>query len=271
MWLADGSLTESNGAINFTNSDDFVIDQYVELIVELFSINPKVVYDPRSSKKLRTVTFASKRCCQWLKNLCGHKAGGKKIPDQIMTGSRDELLALLKGLSLDGCNLDNATCIYDGKSHLLAKQLFEVCFVLGLEPRFGKRWVATHNYYVYGVRVYGFNGCLESRKDSGGNHDRLVPIPEEVYTLEFDSLHPQRVILGVIQRGERHSGSIKEATLIKLGIDYDPTIYSVLITDIEDVVTKVYDITVEESHDYSLGGIWSHNTVNTPTNITLEE
>lgn len=271
MWLADGSLTESNGAINFTNSDDFVIDQYVELIVELFSINPRIVYDTRSSKKLRTVTFASKRCCQWLKGLCGHKAGGKKIPDQIMTGSRDELLALLKGLSLDGCNLDNATCIYEGKSYLLAKQLFEISFVLGLEPRFGKKWVNTHNYYVYGVRIYGFNGCLESRKDSGGKHDRLVPIPNEVYTLEFDSSHPQRVIFGVIQRGERCSGSIKEATLIKLGVAYDPTIYSVLITDIEDVVTKVYDITVEESHDYSLGGIWSHNTINLPTDISFDE
>lgn len=271
MWLADGSLVESNGAINFTNSTDFVIDRYVELVVDLFSVRPRVQFDKRSDKNLRTVTFASKRCCGWLKSLCGHKAGGKKVPDQIITGSKNELLALLRGLSLDGCNLNNATCVYDGKSKILAQQVFEICFVLGLEPHFGKKWVSTHDYFTYGVRIYGFSGCLEARKNSSGFHERFLPIPEEVYSMPFDSKHPQRVTLGKIRRGAQISGSIKESTLIKLGIAYNPAIFSVMITDVEDVIAEVYDITVDESHDYLLGGLWSHNTINLPTDTTFEE
>ena len=274
MWLADGSLNETSGTVSFCNSTDNVIDRYFELVIELFGVTPNIIPDKRSSINLRSVCFSSKPFCQWLKSLCGKGAENKKIPDAIMQGSKNEMLSLLRGVTLDGYKLGEnkaRTCVYEGKSQLLAKQLFEVCFVLGLEPRFSRKWVKSHNYFMYGVIVYNFEGCFEERKNSCGIHDRIVAIPQEAYELSFDNQHPQRATLGRIQRGEKTSGTLKEKSLINLGIAYDPTKYAVFVTDIEDCIEELYDITVESSHDYLIGGIWSHNTINVPTNISFEE
>lgn len=271
MWLADGSLAESNGTIQFCNSDDFVVDEYFSLVMKLFNRAPRTMVDKRSSINLRSLVFSSKPVCQWLKSLCGSKADGKKVPDVIMKGSRSEMKAFLRGISLDGYNLKNATCIYEGKSEILAKQIFEICFVLGLEPRYGSKWVKSHNYFVYGVRVYNFDGCFEERKNSDGFYDRYLAIPKDVYGLTVSSTHSQRMTLGRVQRGQNTQGILSEKVLQKLGVDYEKEQYCVLVTDIVDDTSEVYDVEVEDRHDYLVGGVWSHNTINLPTNTSFEE
>ncbi|MBC8427569.1 MAG: hypothetical protein H8D97_01620 [Proteobacteria bacterium] len=271
MQLADGHLQESSGHIGLSNKNWEIIDEYSNLVFMLFGIKTKNIVDPITD--VITTHFTSRAIVRWLIDLCGYD---KKIPEQIMRGNQDELLALLSGISLGGYKVQQGsteyTVIYDGRSKELADQIFSICFSLGFYPYKGKKYVSSHDYYVYNTRVNNFNNCIQKHKNSVGERPKvLVPIPEELYNLKLKANHKSYSWLRNIKqiKGKQHTCS--SLILEDLNIQHDSDVYCIKVTNIDYSENELYDIEVEDSHDYLIDGVFSHNTINCATDIPFEE
>jgi ribonucleoside-diphosphate reductase alpha chain len=65
---------------------------------------------------------------------------------------------------------------------------------------------------------------------------------------------------------------IKTNTLDDLGIDYKDNVYYVIVTDIENSSSEVYDLEIDDdSHTYVINNVITHNTINAPEETTVED
>ena len=276
MMAADGHLMESSGRVSITKNNAEVGALFTQLVNELFGIeNVRHIVDPRD--EVNSWDFNSIAICRWIRTMIGYRAGDKRIPSEIMNGSKEEMRMFLSGLSLDGYKAvlkegNDKTYIYFGKSKQLALGAFSLLKVLGYSPRLTSKVVNGYDWVAHGVCATGIDFCIEERKNTPTNTDNeLIKIPSSVYD----------TYIGYADKGyfarkgwKQRNMTVCREKQFKQNFEnqeYDKDFIYFQIAEITTGTNEIYDIEVKDSHDYLIDGVVSHNTVNVPGDYPFED
>lgn len=259
-------------SVSLTEKDREVGVRYNFLCKSLFNLKPKRQVDKRNGvvswviNSVPLVMFVE-HC------LRGSNASTKRAPSQVVCGSREEKIAFLRGLTLDGYYVSQreSLCIYDGKSYMLARDCFTICQQLSSTSCYwGRKWVKTHGYFTYNVRFTG-EGLFpiephkrKPLKSRGG----IVWLTDDSMSVLAGSIKKSEYSLrGMKTRGSRF---VRAATAKKAKLSYRPVR---CVSAVEDIgLKKVFDISLgTKDHTYLVNGLVTHNTSNLPENYPFED
>ncbi|GAB4108686.1 MAG: hypothetical protein OHK0022_60510 [Roseiflexaceae bacterium] len=273
MLAADGHTVETTGNVGISCKDEEVERVFGEIVMRLFGCAPKMIEDSRTG--VRTLYLTSRNLARCIENLIGKGAYNKHVPEQILKGNAEEKLAFLSGLTLDGYLVQKTGVlyVYNGMSERLAYEAAELCRSFGLPkvnqgrkqvPGYGlAHYVAVSNELQARIR------CVESRKNAAqpAEIDYLVFIGDRAQTTISESHPAYFAVKALRQRG--HTWCMR-STAERLDWPTDTLAYQV--TTIEDAgLVDLYDIEVEQSHEYVVNGIISHNTINFSYEATTDD
>jgi len=277
MLAADGHLEESTGKVSLYEKDSGNVGNFYNTLAEdVFGVIPEVHIDSRTGVVEHRLT--SRVLVRYLRELIGYRSDDKRVPDQILQGSFAEKRHFIEGLTLDGyLRPGRGLVVYEGKSQALAYQVAEMLRSFG-KPRVycGKKLVKSHGYYVHSVMVSDelmqtitpleLHKC--SPKVNGGRAHLVAFEHEDVFTLPIKSDHPRySAVRNLRQRRSQHcTRELAE----ELGLEILGKVMK--ISSIENSgKISMYDVEVEESHNYLVSGIVSHNTINLPPEATVDD
>lgn len=260
MICSAGHLMDAPGRVALHQNDIPAGERFTHLSMELFGADAKHSVDLRTGA--HCWMFNSRAVCRWIKVLVGSRPYDKHAPESILLGSAAEMRAFLAGLTLGGYKATTggheSTVLYEGRSERLARDVFSMLVALGHQPRIFDNTVAGYGYKMWSTSARGIDFSLESCKNSRpGAPNEYVAIPA--------SFCPSHELT-------KKSVVCKEAQLAVHfpGMSASEHIFY-QITDVEAGHGEVYDIEVEDSHDYLVDGIVSHNTVNVPEDYPYED
>jgi ribonucleotide reductase alpha subunit len=274
MIAADGGAYEETGRVEITTDQMPVEDRFADLCAELFDEQVRVEYDDRT-ENVRRVYVTSRDLARCVRELVGHGAYEKTVPEQIVRGNAEEKLAFVKGLTLDGYNSSNGFTVYAGMSEELAYLTAQLLRSFGVPKVYeGQQWVSESEAYSHQVTVSNelqdIVSAIEPHKNPEPQFVRYkVPVDESQLSLDSYETGTKEYYAA---RSARNRGNpyLFDETADKLGLDYSGIAYEV--TDVEDVGEReLYDIEVESSHEYLVNGIVSHNTCNFPNSASVED
>jgi len=275
MLAAEGHTTEETGVVGLTTADDAVAAEFSALAQELFGLTPRHAVDQRNPN-VQYLTLNSRALSRWIEGLIGKGAYSKHVPTQVLMGSADEKLAFLRGVSLDGYHdPQHGLYVYAGMSKQLAYGVAEVCRSFGLPlVRMHGGLVGATGATSYKVLVSNelqqLVKCIEPHKN-GETHFATYQVLVDRETLETTSVptdHPYYSAFRAIR--QRQARSCDNTTAQRFGWPTETPVYRV--TAVEDAgVVALYDIEVEDAHEYVVNGIVSHNTINLPNAATRDD
>jgi ribonucleoside-diphosphate reductase alpha chain len=243
------------------------------LTLKLFNKHTRDVPDGRRPST-ESIFITSRQLCRWVFALIGKSSRDRKVPEQVLEGSRAERMAFVEGLTLDGYyNEGHGLVVYEGRSQRLAYAVSEILRAEG-KPR-----VTIHRKKdSYGItmgvcisnELQASFKAIEDHKNKEIIHkDQLVEIdPREVEKLKLPINDYRYSNLRSLKQTKRRY--CWERVAKELGL----TILSEVerVRSCEDAGLKeMYDIEVEGSHEYIVNGIISHNTVNLPNDAKVED
>ncbi|HEU0025942.1 MAG TPA: LAGLIDADG family homing endonuclease [Ktedonobacterales bacterium] len=275
MLAADGHTTLETGAVGLTSADDEVLGEFKLLSEKLFGLTPRYTVEKRN-ENVRYLTINSRALCRWVRDLIGEGAYSKRVPAQVLAGSEEEKLAFLRGVSLDGYHHPQyGLYVYAGMSEKLAYGVAEMCRSFGLPlVRVHRGIVAQTGAMSYKVLVSNelqeTISCIERHKNGPAHYATYqVLIDREVVTrTKLPANHLYYSAFRSIR--QREADNCDNRTADRLGWASETPVYRV--TAVEDAGTiSLYDIEVEDAHEYVVNGIVSHNTINLPNSATRED
>jgi ribonucleoside-diphosphate reductase alpha chain len=275
MLAADGHTTVSTGAVGLTSASDDVLQEFTTLAQDLFGLAPRHTVDTRNTN-VHYLTLNSRTLCRWVQDLIGEGAYTKRVPAQVLGGSAEEKLAFLRGVSLDGYRHPLfGLYVYAGMSKQLAYGVAELCRSFGLPlVRQHQGKVAATGNMAYKVLVSNelqeLISCLEPHKNGAPYYAtyQVLVDQEVVERTKLPTSHPfYSAFRSIRQRQVRNSDN---RTAERLGWSEDIPVFKV--TAVEDAgALPLYDIEVEDAHEYVVNGIVSHNTINLPNGATYDD
>lgn len=275
MIAADGHTTEITGAVGLTTADELVIREFSTLAERLFGMTPRDIVDQRNLH-VHVLVLNSRILCRWVRNLIGEGAYSKRVPSQILAGSAEEKLAFLRGVSLDGYHHPLfGLYVYAGMSQQLAYGVSEVARSFGLPlVRMHRGKVAANGNISYKVLVSNelqdLVNCIEPHKNVPAHFATYqVLVHQEV--LNETKLPPSHPFYSVFS-SVRQRGAVNCDNRTALRIGWSDSIPVYRVTAVEDAgVLPLYDIEVEDAHEYTVNGMVSHNTINLPNSATFDD
>jgi ribonucleoside-diphosphate reductase alpha chain len=275
MLAADGHTVLISGAVALATASDLVAEEFTRLSRTLFSLAPRHSVEKRDDH-VQYLTLNSRVLCRWVRDLIGEGAYDKRVPAQILVGSAEEKLAFLRGVSLDGyCRPHHGLYIYSGMSEKLAYGIAEVCRSFGLPlVRQERATVAYSGTVAHKVVVSNelqeLVSCMETHKNGEVHHATYqVLIDREVADrTKLPTNHPVSTALRSIK--QRQPWNCDNRTAERIGESSDTPVHRVTAVE-EGGIVSLYDIEVEDAHEYVVNGIVSHNTVNLPNSATYAD
>ncbi|HET8908421.1 MAG TPA: LAGLIDADG family homing endonuclease [Ktedonobacterales bacterium] len=275
MIAADGHTTEITGAVGLTTADELVISEFTTLTERLFGMTPRDVVDQRNPS-VHVLVLNSRILCRWVRSLIGEGAYSKRVPPQIQAGSAEEKLAFLRGVSLDGYHHPLfGLYVYAGMSQQLAYGVAEIARSFGLPlARMHRAMVAATGNMSYKVVVSNelqeLIKCIEPHKNAPAHFATYqVLVHQEVLSeTKLPSSHPFYSAFNAIR--QRGAVNCDNRTALRIGWSDSVPVYRV--TAVEDAgILPLYDIEVEDAHEYTVNGVVSHNTINLPNSATYDD
>jgi LAGLIDADG-like domain len=275
MIAADGHITEITGAVGLTTADELVISEFTTLAESLFGMTPRDVVDQRNPN-VHVLVLNSRILCRWVRSLIGEGAYSKRVPPQIQVGNAEEKLAFLRGVSLDGYHHPLfGLYVYAGMSQQLAYGVAEIARSFGLPlVRMHRGKVAATGNISYKVVVSNelqeLINCIEPHKNAPPHFATYqVLVHQEVLSeTKLPSSHPFYSAFNSIR--QRGAVNCDNRTALRIGWSDSVPVYRV--TAVEDVgILPLYDIEVEDAHEYTVNGVVSHNTINLPNSATYDD
>ncbi|MEZ3116036.1 adenosylcobalamin-dependent ribonucleoside-diphosphate reductase [Halobaculum sp. MBLA0147] len=278
MYAADGSAIDERYAVEISTSSERVREEARDLFEELFGREPSVEADTRGGESRDTVygvRLNSKPVWEFVTTLCGSGSYEKDVPRSVLRGSPEEKLAFVNGVTLDGYVSSQSLVVYGGMSRDLADGVASLVRSFGVPKVYvGRKWVAESEAYAYQVHLTNeaqeLVTPIEPHKQVSRFDQRYrVYVPEDrVDKTDYDSRSQAYYAARSVEYREQNY--MFDTTAEKLGIDDAPPLHEV--TEVEDAGTReMYDIELAGPHEYVVGGVVSHNTVNAPNDSTLED
>lgn len=275
MVAADSCCSLDNGHVGIVvgKGKKEAKELFSELTLKLFGEHVISVPDKRHPYT-ESIFITSRAFCRWVLNFIGGSSNTRHIPKEILEGSRDERKSFIEGLTLDGYyGANHGLIVYEGMSERLAYEVSESLRAEGVP-----RVTIHHKKTPYGIttgvcvsnELQEIIKAIESHKNREIIYkDQLVEInPHEVRLLKLPVNDYRYSILRYLKQSKRNY--CYERVARNLGL----TIVSELekVRTIEDTRNKdMYDVEIEESHEYIVNGIISHNTINLPKSATIED
>ncbi|MGO8951550.1 MAG: adenosylcobalamin-dependent ribonucleoside-diphosphate reductase [Ktedonobacterales bacterium] len=275
MLAADGHMTLLTGAVGLTSADEEVIGEFKLLAQQLFGLTLRHTIEKRNGN-VQYLTLNSRALCRWVRELIGEGAYTKHVPAQVLAGSEEEKLAFLRGISLDGYYYPQyGLYVYSGMSKQLAYGVAEMCRSFGLPlVRVHTGLVASTGNIAYKVLVSNELQerimCIERHKNREAHYAtyQVLVDQELVSRTKLPTSHPYYGALSSIK--QRQPRNCDNRTAERLGWSSETPVFRV--TAVEDAgILSLYDIEVEDAHEYVVNGIVSHNTINLPNSATYED
>lgn len=274
MITSDGHITESTGFVGISCKNIDVEKEFDKITYSIFNIHPKQTLDKRNGVKSLYIT--SRNLARFIISLIGNGAYYKKVPKEILMGNKNEKLSYLKGISLDGYRVNTkrrkefALCVYGGMSKELAYGIAEVCRSFGIPKVYqGYKKVkgfGTEYTVVISNELQKIIKCIELHKNIPPTFiDYKVYVPKNIIENKKVPLNHKGYFALKSLQSRKNEFCFSQTARI-LGFETDILAYKV--TKTESVGFKeLFDIEVENSHDYIVNGIISHNTINFPNKI----
>jgi len=210
--------------------------------------------------------------------MIGNNAYNKKIPNEILNGSDDEILSCLEGISLDGyydvaCKKQ---CVYSGMSKILANQIFKLSVKLfGIESCYlGKKHVKYNNNICYYIYIDESINMIEEHKNKLVTKWNRLVIPDMKYIKSMKINYKNELYnsFNNMKRRLLNDGQQQVFSNVakKLNIPFKNITQ---ISNIEYIGLKnVYDIEVcSKNHLYLVNNVVTHNTINLPNKYSFEK
>jgi ribonucleoside-diphosphate reductase alpha chain len=278
MYAADGSAIDERYSIEISTSSERVRDEARELFEQLFGREPSIEEDTRQGEQRDTVygvRLNSKPVWEFVTTVCGSGSYEKEVPREVLLGSPEEKLAFVNGITLDGYVSSQSLVVYGGMSKDLAEGVAELLRSFSVPKVYvGRKWVDESDAYAYLVHVTNDAQELVTPIEPHKRVERFeqryrVYVPQDrVDKTEFDSRSTEYYAARNFEYRDRDY--MFDRTAENLGITDAPPLYEV--TDLEDAGTReMHDIELAGLHEYVVGGVVSHNTVNAPNSSTLED
>ena len=275
MLAADGHTTIETGAVGLTSADDEVLKEFASLAELLFGLTPRMSVDARNSN-VRYATLNSRVLCRWVRELIGEGAYNKCVPAQVLAGNEAEKLAFLRGVSLDGYHHPLfGLYVYAGMSERLAYGVAEICRSFGMPlVRMHRATVAATNAVSYKVLVSNelqeLVTCIERHKNAPAHYATYQVLIEEGVVAQTTVATSHRYYSAFNSIRQRAAQNCDNRTADRFGWSSETPVYRV--TSVEDAgIVSLYDIEVEDAHEYVVNGMVSHNTINLPNAATRED
>jgi ribonucleotide reductase alpha subunit len=275
MVASDGCSVESIGYVGICWKDKpEVKETFVKLCESIFGVSPKINIDKRNG--VESAFLTSRNLVRYVQSLIGKGARSKSVPKQILRGNAKEKLAFISGLTLDGYyKPTHGLCIYEGLSQKLAYQASEICRSFGLPTvHCGAKWVPLSKTYAYQVVV---SNELQSKIRAIENHKN-----REIVNVAYPVFLDRSLLVPSVKSSNPHYRALRALRDDK-GRDYCSNklaedmgwpinILVFIVTSVKDAgKVEMYDIEVEDSHQYVVNGMISHNTLNLTKNTSEEE
>jgi ribonucleoside-diphosphate reductase alpha chain len=278
MYAADGSAIDERYSIEISTSSERVRDEARELFEQLFGREPSIEEDTRQGEQRDTVygvRLNSKPVWEFVTTVCGPGSYEKEVPREVLLGSPEEKLAFVNGITLDGYVSSQSLVVYGGMSKDLAEGVAELLRSFSVPKVYvGRKRVDESDAYAYLVHVTNDAQELVTPIEPHKRVERFeqryrVYVPQDrVDKTEFDSRSTEYYAARNFEYRDRDY--MFDRTAENLGITDAPPLYEV--TDLEDAGTReMHDIELAGPHEYVVGGVVSHNTVNAPNDSTLAD
>ena len=273
MIAADGSTLESTGHVGITCKNDHVAATFRKTCQEVFRIAPKETIDARNG--VLSLYLTSRNLVRFVESLIGKGAYNKHAPIAVLQGNYDEKLAFLTGVTLDGYATPQGLVVYEGMSKDLAYHTAEIARSFGV-PRVnqGRKWVAPSKAYAYSAMVSNelqeIIIPIEPHKRRAVTYKRFKVLAD-VHKIERSQFCSHSTKYHTLKSAQYRDQSFVLNTVAKaFGIPADVPVHRV--TEVEDAGTvELYDVEVEDAHEYVVNGMVSHNTTNLPKDATVKD
>lgn len=229
MYYADGSIHELNGtfSIRITNGSKDVIERVNTLCTKLFNLKSITIPEPKKNSATTYITALNLKPIESLLEL-DKGAVNKVIPNIILQSPKSVVLAFLRGLTLDGCFLQES-----GKSYfkftvsnsISARYIQELLLNLGIISSVRQDKHKTEN--VFNISIY---------------NDNYIKFRDTVGFIELNKYHD--IDFNVQSNHYRVDGN---------------TLW-VKVKHIARGVADVFDFNVPDTHSFISGAFISHNT-----------
>lgn len=151
-----------------------------------------------------------------------------EVPEVILNSPKSVIKEFIKGLfEADGCVMDSGI-LFCSKSQTLIQQLQIILVGFNIKSKVKKQYNKQYRKY-YWYLTFGRQGV-------------------EIYNKEFGFISEHKQVKLDLICSRKHSGAYKEYT------------WEDEIVDIEYKTNTVYDIEVEDKHQYNANGIVNHNS-----------
>ena len=283
MLAADGHITRENYTVGITKGDDAVLQTFAQLTDELFHLQAIPTDDPRSDAK--GMAIHSKAVVEFLDAIGFTK---DQIPDCILTASRATVLSYMSGVYLDGWIAQSISI--SQRRVGLTRDLQQVWANLGVHTYFNDNVIEGQNYPVlhvsggYRRRAADLLMFIEPHKReraaalTNGENRELFPFAaiREQLCQRLRETHQTQQFRNVM---DPRSQYVRMQTMsdpkLRSILDVDPEAFAYVYTQVVSVedggLRPVFDLSVPGSHSYVANGVVSHNTVNLPSEATVEE
>lgn len=273
MIAADGYTLEADGRVEITCKNEEVDGVFRKTCMEVFGREPNKTTDKRNG--VWRLYLTSRNLVRLVESLIGSGAYNKRAPLQVLRGSYEEKIAFMEGVTLDGYKTSQGLVLYAGMSKELAYHVAEMARSFGLPwVAQGRKWVEESKAYSHDVVISNDLQLLvdpiEPHKRSAATYKRYKVLVEE----------PQAVLAGceggttdfyaaksMVHRGICY---MFDTTARRMGLDTSTLVHKVTEV-VEDGMVEMYDVEVEDAHEYVVNGMISHNTTNFPREATRED
>lgn len=134
LFVAEGYTSAGNITLTFNIKEKDFIKEIKQFGI---SLNRKVRIDKLSNEKAVRVSFTHAELAEQLRTMFGHLAHNKRIPNEFMTSSKEEISIFLEAyFDGDGYKTKKGGQQYSTTSPFLARQIFYLIMKLGHLPTF---------------------------------------------------------------------------------------------------------------------------------------
>lgn len=244
IYTADGSYTVSNGSFNISisNSNQEVLNRVSQLVKNVFNIDGTI---NNPSNRVSSFRFSSKLVGKFLmKNFdLKHKAYLKEIPDIIMSASKENQVAFVRGLSLDTSISKKSypSVYFETSSYNQARYLHAMLNNMGILANM--RYRKSYREDVRG------NYDISITNSYASKYVNSIGFVESVKTTALMS----KIESYTYNKAERHQGYLIDGSNIFVKVVKKEYIDN----------EEFFDLNVPEGSSFVANTIYSHNTETT--------
>ena len=307
---SEGAITR-NG-VGITQGDRALLERLAALFQQQFGLSSHIAQDMRR-ESVYTLQVNSRPLRNWLLADLGLESGARNkiIPTCILRGSRDEIVAFLRGLFLDSYMTSDGRMFGIGLASLeLLEQLQVLLLNFGVLSRLNRSAEHAWALTVAGealerlAEFIQFDEAWKSHRltirDEGREH-RLFNyaglLPEQVtvairhmqatserslrslygeQTPEYQRarvnlLQGHRLDRALAHRLQQHFNDTTDPFAVNFFAHDTENRFYMHIEKIESGFAEVFDISVPGSHSFIANGLGNHNTINFPATATVQD